>query len=900
MKQLLLFVFLLLFIEERSFSQNTNCPPNIDFELGDFSNWDCFTGSTFVQNGNNVISLFPSPPTPGRHEIITAANSGLDPYGNFPTLCPYGGNNSVKLGNNSTSSQAEGISYTFQIPPSADTFSLTYYYAVVFEDPNHSTIEQPRFFVTAYDVLTGALINCASYNYIATGSIPGFKVSPTSSGVLYKEWTPASIDFSGLSGRTVRLEFKTADCTLGGHFGYAYLDVGTGCGGVMAVGAYCISTNSVTLNAPYGFQTYTWYNSNYSAVVGNTRTVSLTPPPPVNTMFHVDMIPYPGYGCRDTADAILTVLPVPDTPVALSQVYYCQFDAALALTAIPDAGNELLWYTTATGGTPSYNALIPSTAASGSFDYYVSQKKLFGCEGPRKKITVNVSPTPVVSFSINNSRQCQNSNAFVFSSTSSNINASTTYEWAFGDGQKAFQNTANHVYTNAGNYVVTLKVLNSAGCARQINQSVQVIPKPVAVYSFNNLICENQTPIVLQNNSYVPGGLSTINSWWWQIGSSIVTSQSPASFTYTGGILPVKLVVTSTEGCRSDTTHTDINVHYSPLPKFSYGPLLCDNEIIQFKDLSKMPAGSGTDYIVKWNWWYDNMPSSSISNPSALFTMGQHSIKLVAESDKGCNFNSADSVFVIHPKPGISLTISDSCALRNIVYTAGNTTSVAVNKWLWDFGKGLAAKPAVQVKNYSLEGYNPVTLIGQTIHNCKDTLIRPFTIFRNRSKAQQDTIVAMDEVVQLATSDTINMLYYKWTPDIGLSSTTISNPRALYSNDQVYELNTLTVQGCDSYSRILIRRYKGPELYVPNAFTPNSDGVNDVLRVFPVGIKSFEYFSVYNRKGQLIFTTTNYHSGWDGFLKGLKADQGNYVWIAKATDYRGNVLFRKGNVLLLQ
>jgi len=612
------------------------------------------------------------------------------------------------------------------------------------------------------------------------------------------------------------------------------------------------------------------------------------------------MIPYPGYGCRDTADAILTVLPVPDTPVAVSPVSYCQFDPPVALTATPNSGSELLWYTTASGGVPSYSPFIPSTAVAGSFDYYVSQKKLVGCEGPRKKITVIISLTPIVSFSINNSRQCQNSNNFLFSSTSSNINASTIYAWDFGDGGKDSLQTVTHSYTNAGSYTVKLKVLNSQGCQRQITKTVVVVPKPVAVYSFPAVICENQTPITLQNNSFVPGGLSTINNWWWQIGSNINTSQSPLPFTYTGGILPVKLVVTSTEGCRSDTTNTDINIHFSPLPKFMYGPLLCNNEVIRFTNLSSMPAGAGNDKIVKWNWWYDNMPASTIPNPSSLFTLGTHQVKLIAESDIGCKARIADSTLFIYPKPSIALSISDSCAFRNIVYTASTTSPVVVNKWLWNFGNGLSQRNAVQVKNYSLEGDNPVTLIGQSINNCKDTIKRPFTIYRNRSKAHSDTAAALDEPIQLITSDTINMQYYKWTPDIGLSNTNISNPVALYNQDQWYELNTLTFQGCESYSKVFIKRYKGPELYVPNAFTPNNDGTNDVLKVFPVGIKSFNYFSVYNRTGQMVFSTTNSNIGWDGNFKGAKMDPGNYVWIALATDYKGRVLLRKGNILLLR
>src|SRR5882757_626810 len=209
------------------------CPPNIDFEDGNFSHWDCFTGSTYVSNNINIISLLPSAPVPGRHELITASSTPKDPYGNFPTLCPYGGNYSVKLGNDGVNAQAEGMSYTFQVPPLTDTFTFTYFYAVVFQDPNHNSFEQPRFFVKAYDVLTGNPINCASYNYVSTTGIPGFQVSAVASDVLYKNWSPVSIQFAGLANRTVRLEFQTADCTRGGHFGYAYFDVGTGCSNIL-------------------------------------------------------------------------------------------------------------------------------------------------------------------------------------------------------------------------------------------------------------------------------------------------------------------------------------------------------------------------------------------------------------------------------------------------------------------------------------------------------------------------------------------------------------------------------------------------------------------------------------------------------------------------------------------
>ena len=377
-----------LFILFSSFSFSQGCPPNIDFEFGNFTNWECSIGSVDAIGSQNVITLAPSPPTANRHEIVNAA-SGNDYYGGFPQLCPYGSTSSVRLGNTNTHSEAEGLSYTFTIPVGVDTFTFTYFYAVVFENPGHSIYEQPRFFVSAYDVASGVVVNCASYDYVSTGSLPGFMKSPQDTGVLYRNWTPASLQFAGMSGKTVKLEFKTADCTLGGHFGYAYLDVASGCTNILATAPYCIETNSLILNAPYGFQSYTWYNSNYTAVIGTQQSITLSPPPATSGVFYVDAVPYPGYGCRDTFQAVIKALPVPDTPAATAVYKYCQFDFATQLDATASPGCDLLWYTTATGGTGSNNPINPSTALPGVFKYYVSHFLLEIILGSKMKATAN-------------------------------------------------------------------------------------------------------------------------------------------------------------------------------------------------------------------------------------------------------------------------------------------------------------------------------------------------------------------------------------------------------------------------------------------------------------------------------------------------------------------------------
>src|ERR1044072_6668906 len=189
-------LFILCFLT-KGYTQSS-CPPNLDFEDGNFSGWQCFVGSTDTIDGKNRMLLSPSDSTPARRTIITSTDMPeLDYFGKFPRLCPYGGNYSVKLGNEQTGSQAEGLSYTVQEPTTVDTFTLTYFYAVVFQHPQHALPEQPRFFVTAYDVGTGDLINCASFDYVSASGLRGFKQSTMGPEVLFKGWTPTSLQFAG-------------------------------------------------------------------------------------------------------------------------------------------------------------------------------------------------------------------------------------------------------------------------------------------------------------------------------------------------------------------------------------------------------------------------------------------------------------------------------------------------------------------------------------------------------------------------------------------------------------------------------------------------------------------------------------------------------------------------------
>jgi hypothetical protein len=183
-----------------------DCPANLDFEKASFSGWTCYIGTAGHLNGVSAISLFPSSPYAGRHTIFTrSAVQEMDPYGNFPVICPNGSGHSVRLGNDQAGTEAEGISYEFTIPANRNEYSLIYHYAVVFQDPAHRPYEQPRMVTEMTNVSDNLAITCSSFEFYPVGSaLPGFFRSTTSTGntpVWCKSWTAVSINLNGPGGQ---------------------------------------------------------------------------------------------------------------------------------------------------------------------------------------------------------------------------------------------------------------------------------------------------------------------------------------------------------------------------------------------------------------------------------------------------------------------------------------------------------------------------------------------------------------------------------------------------------------------------------------------------------------------------------------------------------------------------
>jgi gliding motility-associated-like protein len=166
-----------------------------------------------------------------------------------------------------------------------------------------------------------------------------------------------------------------------------------------------------------------------------------------------------------------------------------------------------------------------------------------------------------------------------------------------------------------------------------------------------------------------------------------------------------------------------------------------------------------------------------------------------------------------------------------------------------------------------------------------------------------DTSIAIGEPFILHAIDVNGSGFnqFAWQPFYLLQNAAAQEPliQNIQSNTS-FSVTATTAAGCVGLDSINIKVFTKPDIYVPTAFTPNADGLNDVLRAIPVGIKSFGYFTVFNRYGQRIFTTTDANKGWDGKNKDGGLYAGTYVWITQGVDFRGRVVEKKGVVVLVR
>jgi gliding motility-associated-like protein len=265
------------------------------------------------------------------------------------------------------------------------------------------------------------------------------------------------------------------------------------------------------------------------------------------------------------------------------------------------------------------------------------------------------------------------------------------------------------------------------------------------------------------------------------------------------------------------------------------------------------------------------------------------------------------------PSAAISPDSSSICygksATLNASITAGTSYSWSNSSVVTGGGNGTV--PSVPYNFTAFASPRISTDLVLTVNNAgcpnpyKDTfhinVIPPVKVF-----AGNDTAVIIGQPLQLnATSNIAEATNFNWTPSTGLSNAAIPNPLAVYSNADptsiTYVVTATTPAGCTGSDEIVVKIFRtGTDIFMPTAFTPNGDGRNDELLPVYVGISKLNYFRIYNRWGQLVFSTTTMGRGWDGKLSGTEQGSSNFVYMIEGVDYTGRVITKKGNLLLIR
>lgn len=497
--------------------------PNIDFEYGNTTLWQFFTGSCCP-----IISSTATTAISGRHSLTTGA--ALDSFGLFPVVAPDGGSYSLKLGNANVGAQSEKARYYVHVPSGSVDFSLIYRYAVVLQDPGHSVFDQPRFEVRAYDSLTNSPLPCFQFSYVAAATIPGFYNSTIDTSVRCRNWSTGSINLAGLSGKTVTIDFSSGDCGLGGHFGYGYVDMTSG---LFAIRTLACDSDSITLMGPIGFSVYKWYDSSTGVLVDTNRSTRV-PKPASAVTYMLVLQPYPGYGCPDTLYSELLSQPhlfdiCPDTiicPGTSTTLYVLPFDTVFSCKWTPDS--------TVSCPTCQSTVVTPETSTK----YIVTVTNGQGCI---KTDTVHVVVPANILEPMPDTFICMGDNA-TLSASAREVVLPLTFSWLPSPDLSCY-NCAAPIATPTVTSTYSVLITDAMGCT--LKDSVIVSVGGMMLNPQNEVICNN-TGTVLN-----PGIVSNAHplTYKWLPATQLSCIDCPAPFATPVSTTLYTITVTDSIGC---------------------------------------------------------------------------------------------------------------------------------------------------------------------------------------------------------------------------------------------------------------------------------------------------------------------------------------------------------------
>lgn len=549
-------------------------------------------------------------------------------------------------------------------------------------------------------------------------------------------------------------------------------------------------------------------------------------------------------------------------------------------------------------------------SASGTYTVTLTVTSSSGCVSTIN-LPVSVGAPPVAAFT--STPVCTNT-PMQFTNQSVSANS---YFWDFGTvltTDTSSQASPSYIYTQAGTYTVTLISSAGSGCSDTATMQVTVNPGPAPSYTASQVCLGSATNF--NNLSTVTVG--SITNVHWDFGVTSMTNDTsninaPIFAFPSAGTYNVTLTVTSNNGCQSVLTQA-VTVNPLPTAAFTNGPA-CVNAQMAFTDLSTVVSGN----VTSWSWDFgDGSPLGNSQNPSHGYgnSSSTYTVTLIVGTGFGC-LDTVQQVVNISPTP-VPLFVGDTlngCAPLCVNFTDQSTVSTGtLTGWTWDFGDG---SPFGYTQNpqhcYATAGTYSVTLTVTSNNGCAATLTIPnyITVYPQPVAAFTATppvTSVLNTTIQFTDNSTGQPNNWVWDFGDFIGTSTIQHPTYTYDNEIsfTYTVSLIVTNqyGCTDTARMPVEIQPEFTFYIPNAFTPNGDGKNDLFFGTGIGIDKYDIW-IFDRWGNMIFHGQSLNDFWDGRVHkaGSSLDicqEDVYVWKVALTDVFGKNHKYIGHVTLIK
>ncbi|MBI1194066.1 MAG: T9SS type B sorting domain-containing protein [Bacteroidetes bacterium] len=420
---------------------------------------------------------------------------------------------------------------------------------------------------------------------------------------------------------------------------------------------------------------------------------------------------------------------------------------------------------------------------------------------------------------------------------------------------------------------------------------------PLVLASIPDFIlnCEDRT-VIFDNSSSIG------DFWFWDFGvpglsTDTSSAYEPAPFIYPdSGVYTLMLIANPGFLC-SDTAFATVGIFPALIGGWTFSAG-CSGTPVVFTDTSVSTEAGEID---SWSWTFGDGSGSNEQNPVHQYEDGgSYTVTLIVGTSPGC-IDTITQIVNIDPGPDAIFTVADHCQDEVALFENLSTISTGtITDWFWNFGNGESSSEESPVYPYPAAGTYWVTLIAESANGCQDS-------------TSQELVVGYVPPADAGLNDTVElgMLYplngagggsYLWSPSTYLDDPTAEDPVFTATETTTFTVVVTSPDGCvvtDSVTIVVVFIEHCPGFLLPNAFTPDADGRNDVFRVRTFGEDELTELIVFNRWGEKVFETDDPGIGWDGTYRGKPQPLGAYLYVLRNV-CRGQNFEQTGTITLLR